>query len=503
MMQDKPLPNNENVEIRFVSTLLTDQCKKMIPDYLNRIKPEHFYTLKARNAYELLLKMYSQGEEISLITFDNCMQREISNELTKYGITEVITSGLVTVNPAPDAKEILHYYNRRKLIIEAQRIQNIAFDTALDYNEFVPKIKEITDSLDIVSHQKSWNIQDLSPTRFFQSEPPEIQWIIDKVLAKGIVGFIYGEGGSYKSLAALWLVYQRACAKIHSRQLWLDKFPVTPGRSIFFSAEDVETDLQIRTLPITACINAGRPDIPEDKIVNAIINNSRVMSREQWIEDRELFIIDENGRETPKVDKIIELAKEFDVDLIVIETFSRVFNVDECDNKQAARAVAALERIRDRTGATVLCIAHSSKAARSAQNDSHGQNGLRGASALMDNARFGIWFKSQKPESGIRTIQIVNSKNFRCNLFDTFSVTAQFPEFKIAENQFPLEDDLVDKITTYIKDHPGTTQTNALHDIAGCRYEVKNAAFRQLVNDGVIEQRTVDQKKGYYVVQDD
>jgi RecA-family ATPase len=501
MVSDKPLPRNINAEIRFARSLLTSDCCKMILVYANKIRPEFFSDSGCRKVYEITLKMQSAGESISLETFDNWMQRENLPEVEISAIDEVITSGDVTINLEPDSKEILRYHSRRNAIVKTQRMQNLLFDTSIEYSGLLPQIREISDSLVSGNSFNKWSIADLSPDRFFTAEPEPVQWIIENVLAKGLVGFIYGEGGSFKSLAALWLVLQMSCVNINSTQKWLDKFPVLFGRSIFFSAEDVFYDLHDRVRKITPLVNVERPDIPESAIGEEISKNCLIITREQWTDDRELFIVDENGTETFKLHKIISLITEFNADLIILETYSRIFNVDEIDNRQAVRAVAALERIRDQTGATVLCIAHSSKASRTTQSDIHGQNGLRGAGALMDNARFGMWFKAQKSENGINQIEIVNSKNFRCKRFDKFTVSVSFPEFKIMDKPI-IQEDVIETVYNYISKNQGTTQRTAIKEIGGNAKEL-NAAFKKLTDDNEIEQRTMNKKKGYYLVSKD
>lgn len=343
--------------------------------------------------------------------------------------------------------------------------------------------------------KNTWNTEDLSPLRFFQTNPKPVQWILKEVLAQGLVGFIYGEGGSYKSIAALWLVLLRACVNILPGLLWLAKFPVLPGRSIFFSAEDVEIDLHHRVRTITGAISAGSFEIPESDITKNISENCLIVAREQWTIDRELFLFDE--KETSKIDSVINLTNEFKADLLILETYSRIFNVDEIDNQQAARAVAALERIRDLTGATVLCIAHSSKAARSMQSDVHGQNGLRGAGALMDNARFGLWFQARKAdETGASQVDIINAKNFRCKRFDKFTVSVTYPQFSIVKKT-ESEPDLFNEVVEFVKNHPGCKQREIRGALKGRGGNQKiTQAIRDAQEEGVILSKS--RKEGYF-----
>ena len=73
--------------------------------------------------------------------------------------------------------------------------------------------------------------------------------------------------------------------------------------------------------------------------------------------------------------------------LIVLDTLSRIHDRDENSNGDMAKLVATLEHIAARTGASVLYLHHVSKgSAREGQTDQ--QQAARGASALIDNARW-------------------------------------------------------------------------------------------------------------------
>jgi predicted transcriptional regulator len=335
-----------------------------------------------------------------------------------------------------------------------------------------------------------------APARFFETVPQEFQYIVPGLLAKGIVGFLYGEGGAYKSLAALWLVLQRACGSLNNGAKWLDRFEICgTSKSIFFSAEDVEDDLHHRVRAITTRIHNERVEIPESAIQAAINENCRIVSREQWISDGEQFLVDEDSRETGKIAKVVQIVQEFGADLVILETFSRITNVDEIDNKAGARVVGAMEHIRDATGASVLCIAHSSKVARSTQTDTHGQNGLRGAGALMDNSRFGLWFRTQPDKDNKPTIEIVNSKTFRVKRVAPFKVSIDFPAFVKIDTQPNV--DVFDQIIEDVKNNPGTKQRETQKRVRS-RASTISKAFKDAVDEGLIFLKS--KKEGYYPV---
>jgi hypothetical protein len=76
-----------------------------------------------------------------------------------------------------------------------------------------------------------------------------------------------------------------------------------------------------------------------------------------------------------------------DTRLVVIDTLSRVHDLDENSNSDMARLVATLEHIADSTEASILFLHHVNKgSARDGQVDQ--QQAVRGASALVDNSRW-------------------------------------------------------------------------------------------------------------------
>ena len=341
----------------------------------------------------------------------------------------------------------------------------------------------------------AWTLEGINSDWVF-TPPKPFEFIIPGLLAKGLVGFIYGSGGTYKSLAGLWLVLQRASCKILPDQKWLDRFPVTPGKSIFFSAEDVLDDLHHRGYAILNSLIENDLSKSIEDLKPEISSNFRLIPREQWIADRELFLIDSEGIPTKKLESIIGFTNTFEADLILIETASRIAPIDENDNSMGARLVGCLEEIRDKTGATILVIDHSSKSTRGAKSDLLGQNSLRGASSKLDNARWGLLFETRKSEGGTDLLQISNSKSFRCRRADPFEVTVEYPRFSLVEKQ-EKKPDIYDSIIEAVQANPGIKRRDLIKMLSGAS-DKKSAAITRCTRDGFIR----NEGEGYYYVED-
>lgn len=381
------------------------------------VSPELFYHADHLALYRDLVRIHA---DYGAVPSENLPVYLLpANQPTYYDLLEIASSSTA----APEIKKLTELAERRRIIAAAER-------TAAEAKDPERPIKR-------AEAPSPWSPALLSPARYFDHDPPEFQFIVPGLLARGLVGFLYGEGGSYKSLAALWLCMQRASGEIIADSKWLGKFPVTFGRSIFFSAEDVDADLHHRVRAIAAAMHARRPEVPEESIAREVSDNCLVVSREQWTQDGELFLLNEDGSRTGKIDAVIDIIRDFGADLAIFETYSRIFNVDEIDSRLAARAVGIMENVRDATQSGIEIIAHTAKSNRSGQTDTHGLNALRGAGALADNARHGLWFKSLPTVEERPRLEVINSKSFRCKRTEPFRVSIDYPVFSLDESIDP------------------------------------------------------------------
>ena len=410
-MSDHLLPHDPAIEKLLLASLVYTPSLLLT----DGIMPELFYTEIHRSLFKELIRI---REDYGSVPSENLPIYLADNFQTLFVDVQGLAS---SANPTPEIKRLTELAARRRVIAEAER-------TAAEAANPERPIALPDDA----GH--AWCSDSLSPARYFDTDPPAFEFIVPGFLAKGLVGFLFGEGGAYKSLAALWLCMQRACADIIGDSLWLGKFPVLKGKSIFFSGEDTDADLHHRVRSIAAAMHARRPEVPLEAIAREVSENCRIVPRERWVEDNELFLVDENGRATKKAEAIKKLISEFGADLAILETYSRIFDTAEIDNRLAAHAVGVMENVRDATQAGIECVAHSPKSARSEQTDVHGQNSLRGAGALADNARHGIWFKALSTIDGKNRLEIVNSKSFRCMRAEPFKVSIDYPVFTLDTN---------------------------------------------------------------------
>lgn len=450
------------------SGLIDPQCLDVVRRELD---PTDFYAAPHRTVYHALCKY--PGETVDLQILAEMLNDPGAAVLLAELCETIATAGNVKDYYIPKLKELTA---RRVAIDQKYREIDAAFNLEIPFS--VPRLPE-------------WTLENTRPEWILQ-EPEPFEFIIPGLLAKGLVGFIYGSGGTYKSLAALWLVLQRGTSKVIAGQKWLGRFEAPFGRSIFFSAEDVLLDLHHRINNCLPTMLHDRPDVPLSALQSEVLENCTFISREQWVEDGTLFLFDENGP-TNKVEKTIDLINSTGADLGIFETCSRIFPLDENDNTAGARLVGVLEYIRDKTGATILVIDHSSKMNRSGKTDLQGQNSLRGAGAKLDNSRFGLLIEPQKRENGADVLKVTNSKTFRCKRAETFRVSVEYPRFFLLPDAAEKTDPN-NALVEIVRSNPGIKRRDLIAKLSG-QGSKRSAAIKWCVTEEFIR----NDGEGYYV----
>ncbi|WP_312283851.1 helicase RepA family protein [Candidatus Igneacidithiobacillus taiwanensis] len=199
----------------------------------------------------------------------------------------------------------------------------------------------------------------------FTNTPPELDFIWPGFLA-GTVGALVAPGATGKSFWALEAAMAVACSADSGDLLGLK--PKHTGRVVYLAGEDPEPALVRRVHAIGKHLNqSAREAIAEHLTLEPVMG-----SRMDIMNERHLA-------------RVIEFCT--DARLIVLDTLSRIHGLDENSNGDMARLISTLEHIAATTGASVLFLHHVSKgSAREGQTDQ--QQAARGASALIDNARW-------------------------------------------------------------------------------------------------------------------
>jgi len=199
----------------------------------------------------------------------------------------------------------------------------------------------------------------------FEQQPPELDFVLPGFLS-GTVGTLFSPGATGKSFWAL----QAAMAVAGGGEAdILDLELQATGHVCYFAAEDPEPVLIRRLHSIGQHLSqAAREAVAEKLLLEPVVG-------------KRLNVMD---------DKHLDLLVTYCVGarLVVFDTLSRIHQEDENDNGAMSALLQRLEWLAKETGAAVLFLHHASKAAAISGNGGE-QQAARGASALVDNARWG------------------------------------------------------------------------------------------------------------------
>lgn len=187
----------------------------------------------------------------------------------------------------------------------------------------------------------------------------------------GTVGAIVGAGAAGKSYFALQAAISVAAGvNADSLNLGVTK----KGQVFYFALEDPAEILENRILDICASFNSSvKKTIDENfYLISALAESAFNFSNNKFTE---------------------MLANSCDgARLIVIDTLNRSHNFEENSNGEMSQLIKKLEFVAKQTGATVLFLHHVAKGA------GIDQTAARGASALIDNARWAAVLRSVTEE---------------------------------------------------------------------------------------------------------
>lgn len=207
----------------------------------------------------------------------------------------------------------------------------------------------------------------------FLTQPAPLDYVFGSFVA-GTVGVLVAPGGTGKSFWALQAAIAVACHVPQGNLLGID--PPSNGPVVYLALEDSEQVLAHRIHAIGRCIRK-RSKHPDDaaEALDAIAGNLTI----EPMMGMRLDVMNNAGMEA--VLNLQETPR-----LIVLDTVSRIHGLDENSNRDMSLLISRLEELALKSGAAILLIHHVSKASR--RDGQQDQYSARGASALIDNARW-------------------------------------------------------------------------------------------------------------------
>lgn len=200
----------------------------------------------------------------------------------------------------------------------------------------------------------------------FESKPEPLDFVLPGLLV-GTVGALFSPGSTGKSFLLLEAAMGISCAVAGGDLLNIR--PERTGRVVYIAAED---PVEVLTHRIHA-MGTHLSDQARRAIAEALDLQCVVGKRMNIMLDQQLEWL---------------LQHAMGARLILIDTLSRVHQLDENSAGDMGQLLGVLEYISTKTGAALIFAHHVSKgAARDGQGDQ--QHAARGSSVLTDNARWG------------------------------------------------------------------------------------------------------------------
>jgi RecA-family ATPase len=153
------------------------------------------------------------------------------------------------------------------------------------------------------------------------------------------------------------------------------------------------------------------------------------------------------------LEDIIDAVKEKNIDIVIVDTFVRVHNLDENSNSEMSQLYQHFKRVTD-AGAALVVLHHARKGA----TGSLGHESMRGAVEIAAQAETVLSIENKMGHYTVKTVKQRRSP-FEDQLNFEFKIHANAPnDLEIKRIDIATEEKTLDQaILDYIGDNPGQT----------------------------------------------
>jgi RecA-family ATPase len=242
----------------------------------------------------------------------------------------------------------------------------------------------------------------------FNNPPKKPDFVLPGFVA-GTVGLLTSPGGVGKSF---WITEAALCVASRSANESLLNLPITNhGPVVILNGEDPKDMIHERLHHMGSYLDIETRDSVDKSTIIESLNGQG------------LNILDPNSQNW-----LLELLTTNNARLCVMDTLSRCHNADENSNSEMGKVMTTLERIARDSGTAIVMVHHTSKL-MAAQGRTDEQQSARGASLLVDNARW---------QSFIAVMSEAEAKKQKISLKDR----KQYVRFGISKQNYgvPFED---------------------------------------------------------------
>ncbi|RJR40814.1 MAG: hypothetical protein C4576_19815 [Desulfobacteraceae bacterium] len=397
------LPHDPSAEGAVLAAILINN--DIMPKMMDTLKASDFYSSKNAHIFSAMCILHIEGKPIDVVMLSAYLSER--NLLDKVGGTEylVTTNNEISTSAGAlyHAEMVSKLSRKRQLITALRNAKQRADDGASDVDDLISDLQAEITSIGSGYDRKTlrpFTIEHTSIADFIENEPSEIEYVLEGILPKGIVGGIIGPGGVSKTFFEMILL-----SGLSVGQVVLNHFkPARPFRVLGLFAEDPDTEVHRRMHSI---LQRLFPEM-ESIIKELLLQNLHVRSVMGCIGP--LMQFDNSGNPVRSeyyrwLRETIEQHKGLEV--LVLDPKSRFYGLDENNNDHNTAWVACLEELAKDYELTVLFSHHVSKQSRGALS----QNSARGGSALVDSCR---WV------ANLRTMDEKTAEKFEIEDFKSF-----------------------------------------------------------------------------------
>ncbi|MBA4807064.1 AAA family ATPase [Brevundimonas sp.] len=248
-------------------------------------------------------------------------------------------------------------------------------------------------------------------------EPADRYFLVPGLIPGGCVTSLYGDGGSGKTLLALWLMV--CMASKHSAK-WLDT-TVLGWKSVGLFAED-DTDEIVRRL-IRICDGAGVEFEKVAPLITALPGVGMDTIVAYFADTGDLVI-------TPLMESLLAKVREVGANLLVLDYAAAIFGGNEIDRYQVSAFMRRLNAIAKEHDISILLLGHPSV------DGMKGGRGTSGSTAWRNQSRAFLHLtvneeQSDPDERRLLTLTLTKSNYSRVGL--TFHLASDGGRFEILE----------------------------------------------------------------------
>lgn len=249
----------------------------------------------------------------------------------------------------------------------------------------------------------------------------DTEWIIPHVIARQAIHYFAGPPSSGKSWMAADLVRASQCAGN-----WMGIAPCVKSNVLYVNEEMGvgEYNNRFHLLYPEAC-----------RGLHSYVNENIKFTDPDDLED------------------IIDAVKEKNIDIVIVDTFVRVHNLDENSNSEMSQLYQHFKRVTD-AGAALVVLHHARKGA----TGSLGHESMRGAVEIAAQAETVLSIENKMGHYTVKTVKQRRSP-FEDQLNFEFKIHANAPnDLEIRRIDIATEEKTLDQaILDYIGENPGQT----------------------------------------------